>query len=121
SSDLTRISPYGRAAGPQRSRDLACPGRGRSPGRAEGKAEQPLQLRQGRGGLPVVDADEAERLGRLDVRLDVVDEHALRGVEPEQAERVVVDAGLGLAHPHLTGDDDRVEQLVPAVAGVLDP
>src|SRR5690606_39435404 len=64
----------------------------------------------------VVDPGDAERAGRPDVGLDVVDEHARLARLADQAERVVEDARLRLAHADLAGDDDRVEDLVPSVA-----
>src|SRR5438067_8406233 len=78
---------------------------------AEPQAEQAGKPGRGRPGLAVVHDGHADRGGRLDVRLDVVDEHApLRG-QAEQAGRVPEDALLGLAHAHLRGDHPGVEQL----------
>ena len=76
------------------------------------------RVRDGRIGVAVVDARHAEAPRGQDVGLDVVDEHARLGGQPDPAERVLEDARLGLAHADLAGDHDRVEELVPAVPGI---
>ena len=60
----------------------------------------------------------ADRLGALAVLAQVVDEHALGGLEPDALGAQLEDLRLRLVQPDLAGDHDAVEQLRERVAVV---
>ena len=56
---------------------------------------------------------------RGDIVRHIVDEHALFRGNSHQVERVFEDRALWFAHAHLARYDDRIEHVVPTVAGIV--
>src|SRR5699024_11300813 len=71
--------------------------------------QEPFQLRPCGGRVGVEDPGHTQAFGGMDVVFQVVDEHTLLGAQTQALTSVQIDAFLGLAHAHLTGDDVRVE------------
>src|SRR3954451_24085433 len=88
---------------------------------AQTYAEHGLELDHRLFRVGVMYPDHAHLHGALDVWPEVVDEHTLLGLEVEQTAGVGEDLRLGLAHADLPRDHHDVEQLVPALAGVVHP
>jgi hypothetical protein len=62
---------------------------------------------------------EARPPGSLNVRLEVIEEHHLRGRSPEALAGEGVDRRIGLAHPALVRVDDLIDEVLEPVGGPL--